>query len=375
VKRVAIVANVDLKRTVGGVEHHLRRMMKALETRGIEFEIFGYHEGPATNHFGGDLFSGAIGRLSTNMRASSVCSAVREFQPDLIWQHDLFANWLAVRRLSKTIPVVLTNHSGETLEMQDRRLLSGLVRPLLSHYDEIIGPSSELAAVGGRAGVFIPNGVDLDMFDATNLRGPRGQQRSDLYGDDRPTILCARRFAPTKGVLDLAFALKELESGSLATGIRVVFAGGVSTDYPRYYQDVTSVLSGLDSEVLLLGAVSHEELARHYSACSFAVFPSRREAVSLGWLEASASGAPSICTSVGGFLDVVEDQINGVLVESASPSGLASAMRELIEDASHAEEIGGRARSQVRREFGWENIETRTIDLLRTVHLSGRMGS
>ena len=46
---------------------------------------------------------------------------------------------------------------------------------------------------------------------------------------------------------------------------------------------------------------------------------------------------------MGGIVDLVTDQVNGLLYEAGSPEALASALRQLIDDPERAAKLGSAA--------------------------------
>lgn len=97
-------------------------------------------------------------------------------------------------------------------------------------------------------------------------------------------------------------------------------------------------------------------------------FPSYyREGVPKSLIEASAIGRPIVtCDSIG-CKDVVDDGVNGFLVEPRNPAMLADCLRKLIEDPQLRETMGNAARAKAEREFSIEKVIGTHIDIYRTI--------
>jgi glycosyltransferase involved in cell wall biosynthesis len=106
-----------------------------------------------------------------------------------------------------------------------------------------------------------------------------------------------------------------------------------------------------------LGIVRHclfpgyqEEVGPFFAAFDVFVLPSGNEGTPVTAIEALASGCPVVATSVGGVPDVVDDGVDGFLVEPGTVDGLASRLGELARDTELRTRMGaaGRERMQTR---------------------------
>lgn len=81
------------------------------------------------------------------------------------------------------------------------------------------------------------------------------------------------------------------------------------------------------------------------------VLPSKNEGISNTILEALASGLPVIATAVGGNVELVEDGINGTLVEPGDVAGMAQALLSYLDAPARVAELGRNARRQAEQRF------------------------
>ncbi len=109
---------------------------------------------------------------------------------------------------------------------------------------------------------------------------------------------------------------------------------------------------GLNETIRFLGSKSPEDLRILYQQAQVVVFPSRNEGLPLSTLEACACGAISVGTRVGGIPEVIEDGINGFLVDPDSPEALAAGiLRALRLSADEKQRISQSARNTVEKRF------------------------
>ena len=93
---------------------------------------------------------------------------------------------------------------------------------------------------------------------------------------------------------------------------------------------------GLGDRVRFMGY--RNDIPAFYAMADVFVFPSFREGLSVSVMEAMASGLPVVCSRIRGNTDMVEDGVNGYLMEPGNPDSIAGALRRL-EDGGKWEEI------------------------------------
>jgi glycosyltransferase involved in cell wall biosynthesis len=114
-----------------------------------------------------------------------------------------------------------------------------------------------------------------------------------------------------------------------------------------YRQDIPDILNLLD--VFLLSSLS--------------------EGTSISLLEAMASGVPPVVTRVGGNVSIVDDRVDGLLVEPGAAGEMSDAIAQLLADDSKRRQFVERAMKKVRETFSLDRMaKTYTgiyFDLLR----------
>ena len=97
------------------------------------------------------------------------------------------------------------------------------------------------------------------------------------------------------------------------------------------------------------------------------VHPARREGLGVALLEAMSSGVPVVASAVGGIVDVVETEVEGLLVPPDDPAELGVALERIIGDPRLRKRIGIAGRARVQREFSVELMAKRYLDLYREI--------
>ena len=121
---------------------------------------------------------------------------------------------------------------------------------------------------------------------------------------------------------------------------------------------------GLGAAVSFLGHC--EDVPTRLAAADLFVLPSRSEAFPNAVLEAMAIGLPTIASSVGGLLEVIEHQRSGVLVPPDDPLALAGEISRLMADPARAAQLGAAARAHARN-FSF----ARMVAAFERVYLTG----
>lgn len=115
-------------------------------------------------------------------------------------------------------------------------------------------------------------------------------------------------------------------------------------------------IQGLNLPITFLGWKSHTE---DWLAISDAgILLSDNEAVPLAMIEAGLAGLPVIATSVGSMGDVVENEINGYLVEP-NINEITSRVVEISKSPELRKQLGGRGKEIARQRFSVEAMINR----------------
>ena len=119
------------------------------------------------------------------------------------------------------------------------------------------------------------------------------------------------------------------------------------------------------NRVVFHGSVSEEALRRHYQHCDLFVAPSLYESFGLIYLEAMQYGKAVVGCRVGGIPEVVEDDVDGVLVEPDSPTKLGDALKRLIADGALRDRLGAAGAHKIRTKL---NYQTMAVGMEKAYH-------
>lgn len=106
-----------------------------------------------------------------------------------------------------------------------------------------------------------------------------------------------------------------------------------------------------------------ENIAEFWRSAHIAVLPSYREGLPKSLLEAAACGRPIVTTDTSGCKEVVEDGINGFLVQVRDAQVLAAALEKLILDKQLRQKMGAAGRRKVEQEFSDAIVLKQTLEI------------
>jgi glycosyltransferase involved in cell wall biosynthesis len=187
------------------------------------------------------------------------------------------------------------------------------------------------------------------LFDAAGYR-------SDGYGD--------YVFAPSRLSAIKRQALLVEAMAHVRTPVRLVIAG--PPDEPAQLERLQRLVAehGLELRVELHGGWMPEERKRELfaGALACAYVPYDEDSYGYVTLESFQARKPVVtCSDSGGTLELVEDGVNGYVVEPR-PERLAQALDELMEDRARARELGEAGFEKVERlEISWDTVVERLL--------------
>ncbi len=131
---------------------------------------------------------------------------------------------------------------------------------------------------------------------------------------------------------------------------------------PQYKEDLLTLTRhlGLSHAVQFLG--TRYDIAELLSQMTVLVAPSvGEEAFGRVVIEAGACGVPVVATRMGGLVDIIENEKDGLLVSADDPRVLADAVLRLLKDPDLGRKFAVSLREKVQREFGLPLMFEKTL--------------
>jgi len=173
--------------------------------------------------------------------------------------------------------------------------------------------------------------------------------RKKLGLNDGQILLSLGHLGPIKGHEDSIRAMALIKPEF--PNCRLYIAGdGEITDHERLHELIESL--NLQGDVILLGQITNA--LDWMMACDIFLQPSREEAFGLVFLEAGLCRKPTVATRVGGIPEIIEDGVNGYLVQPNAPDQLADRILQLLSSKEKMDTMGESASDIVSQRFDLE---------------------
>lgn len=285
--------------------------------------------------------------------------------------------WPAIRA---GIPYLLYVNGGDLLrelrKSKESRLKRAAARRILGSAAGVVTISKWAAELAGEVmeAVGIENippigafdlGTDPAQFDPSR---DTGMLRARWGVGQAPLLITVARLVPHKGQ---DFAIRALAAlADEFPDLRYVIVGDGHDE--QRLRDLAREL-GVTDRVIFAGALSDAELPEAYATSTLYVGLSRvdreinAEGFGISFVEAGASGVPSVAGDSGGVRSAVRDGETGIVVSPTDLTSIAVAIASLLRDDSRRRSMGEAARHSVETHYNWDRVARDTREFTYSV--------
>lgn len=157
---------------------------------------------------------------------------------------------------------------------------------------------------------------------------------NEKFDDNIHILFMGGRDSKRKGVYDLISSISLILNQQPNVILTVVGSGEVET--------IRSICKDLNlgKNVRILGQITDKEKINELNNSDIFVLPSYSEGLPISILEAMAFGVPVVSTTVGAIPEVIEEGVNGFLIEPGDHKLLAEKLLLLIKSKNLREDMG-----------------------------------
>ena len=192
-------------------------------------------------------------------------------------------------------------------------------------------------------------GVDTEQFSFV-------EEKTDI-----PEVILPARLLWDKGVGEFVEAARLLNK----KGVNAIFSlvGEIDPHNPECIPQNKIDEWKQEGVVNILGF--RDDMVNCIQDCSIVCLPSYREGLPKSLLEAASCGRPIVTTDVPGCREIVENNVNGFLVDPKDSKSLADSIKLLVDDLKLREKFGKQSRVVVENTFSSEIINKQTISFYK----------
>jgi len=264
---------------------------------------------------------------------------------------------------------VITVHFAEIPLLKRFKFLQKTVVRGLNHSSQVVAVSNhtknELVSMGVKKEKIIVIRATPNFVEHTSDTELLKEFRSKITSQDHKIILFLGRLVEHKGVNYLIKSIPEISTKN----VHLIIAGKGIME--KEWKQLTKSL-GLEKQITFFGSPSHEELGWLHGISDIFVCPSiidargNTEGLGLVIPEAMESGLPVIASAVGGIVDIIKNESNGLLVPQKDPTSIAKAIERIISDKKLEKKFIENSKETL-KEFSTKIIAEKYFDLYKTL--------
>ncbi|MDN3676722.1 glycosyltransferase family 4 protein [Flavobacterium paronense] len=205
----------------------------------------------------------------------------------------------------------------------------------------------------------IPNGIDITNFTAESTS--KVQENTILYFG---TLI------RKKGLLELPLIFNEVYK--INNQAKLILIGRDASDIISGNTSTWTMMQSLFDQNALknvnyIGSVPYDEIKEHISSVAVCVFPTFAEALPVSWIEALAMQKAIVASDIGWATEVINDEVNGFLVNPTNHKAYAERILELLENMELRNQFGIEARKTVIEKFSIEVVSKQSADFYQKI--------
>jgi glycosyltransferase involved in cell wall biosynthesis len=268
------------------------------------------------------------------------------------------------------LPMIATIHHPIQDELKHLSLLQRLVfLPDVFFEKIVIKRSNTIVAVSNMVGdllkknnadkkiVVIPNGVNTKMFKKINT-SKKLRYKLGITDDEIIIFFPGGARSKRKGGLDLIKSIALLKSHKFRC---IVSGESRELGWEKEFKNAIDK-ADLNNFFTFLGELNYKELPSYYALSDIVVYPSSFEGFGLPILEALACEKPIICTDTGEAKYIIDNGINGMIVEVHDSSKLAKSLNKLLSSKDMRKNMSKAAKITAEK-YSWQKCSTQILRL------------
>ncbi|MBF0483978.1 MAG: glycosyltransferase [Candidatus Omnitrophica bacterium] len=270
---------------------------------------------------------------------------LRKEQPDVVMNYHFGSDiWGTVCGRLANIPVVISNRRDmgfwkKPLHVWAYKFIDRLTDRIVGNANAIRDLILVQENIPEDKVRVIHNGIDTrDVLNSTNNVKIPGVNPEDVV------IMTVGNIKPIKGHDFLIKAIAELAKDNLKIKLVLVGNDNMGGELKKLVEQL-----GVNDRIIFLG--SRSDVRQILNRADICVQPSLSEGLSNAIMEYMLFAKPVIATRVGGNIELIEDEVNGILVDPADVTALKTALTRLINDPLARQVMGRASQDKIIKDF------------------------
>lgn len=352
----------------GGAESQVYNVLSKLkEYKNIDIRVILFNQGELYGRLNEKNIKAYLideSKYSDYVITRKLKKLISELRPDILHVHDYKSHVLSVfaRALLRNKPLIVRTFHGQTISpVSLKSSIIYLLQLMVLKYgaDCIVVVSKDLEnkfkkKYSNCRIMMIHNAIEI--IDPISLSTEAQRYK---YGIEDKTfwVAAAARLVKIKNLDMLIDAAHYLAEKSNKNFIVTIFGDGpLKHELKKKINEM-----GLERSVILQGHCN--DIIPILQAIDIFVLTSFNEGLPMSLLEAMSVGTVPVCTNVGGVPEVIDDKINGFLVESNNAKQLSEVLMLLQSEEELMRQIGASALSKIRNQFSLDYASERLFQL------------
>lgn len=189
--------------------------------------------------------------------------------------------------------------------------------------------------------LFYVPGVGIDVESIKKIEVDKSQKRRELgIPEDAFVLVSVGELIPRKNHSLAIKALSKVDLVEKKIYYVIVGKGSLEAKLKKLCRKL-----GIEDHIVFLG--HRKDVIEILKASDVFIFPSKQEGLPRALMEAMACGLPVIATKIRGNVDLIEDGVNGVLIEINDFVNLVKSIKKLCSDVELRDIMGKRSLEKI----------------------------
>jgi glycosyltransferase involved in cell wall biosynthesis len=195
------------------------------------------------------------------------------------------------------------------------------------------------------------NGINLDYFDPNlySFQKKVSLKKSLFILDTDFVFIYIGRLVADKGINELIHAFNNLKNKN----VKLLLIGDFEEALDPLF---SSTLKLINTNNAIISVGFQDDVRPYFSIANALVFPSYREGFPNVVLQASAMNLPCIVTNINGCNEIIQDGLNGIIIEPKCQNEILKAMNLVLDNPEFLAKLTTNARLSIVSRFSQELV-------------------